>query len=45
MTSPLVVWLVRTIYARPETRPDELLWWGSAEEITDFLLDGLVDAA
>ena len=45
MTSPLVVWLVRTYYERRETRPDELLEWGSAEEITDFLLDGLVDAA
>lgn len=45
MTSPLVVWLVRTNYKRPETRPDDLFKWGSAEEITDFLLDGLVDAA
>lgn len=45
MTSPLVVWLVRTNYERPETQPDELFAWGSAEEITDFLLDGLVDAA
>jgi hypothetical protein len=45
MTSPLVVWLVRTNYERPETRPDDLFEWGSAEEITDFLLDGLVDAA
>jgi hypothetical protein len=45
MTSPLVVWLVRTHYERPETDPDKLLEWGSAEEITDFLLDGLVDAA
>jgi hypothetical protein len=44
MTSPLVVWLVRTNYKRPETRPDELFAWGSAEEIADFLLDGLVDA-
>jgi hypothetical protein len=45
MTSPLVVWLVRTNYARPETQPDDLLAWGNAEEITDSLLDGLVDAA
>ena len=45
MTSPLVVWLVRTNYERPETRPDDLFAWASAEEITDFLLDGLVDAA
>jgi hypothetical protein len=45
MTSPLVVWLVRTNYLRPQTQPDELFEWGSAEEITDFLLDGLVDAA
>ena len=45
MTSPLVVWLVRTNYTRRETNPDKLLEWGSAEEITDFLLDGLVDAA
>jgi hypothetical protein len=45
MTSPLVVWLVRTNYIRPQTQPDELFEWGSAEEITDFLLDGLVDAA
>ncbi|MGD0065109.1 MAG: NACHT domain-containing protein [Streptosporangiaceae bacterium] len=45
MTSPLVVWLVRTNYARQETRPDELFEWGNAEEITDFLLNGLVDAA
>jgi len=45
MTSPLVVWLVRTNYERPETRPDDLLERESAEQITDFLLDGLVDAA
>lgn len=45
MTSPLVVWLVCTNYKRPETRPDELFDKGGAEEITDFLLDGLVDAA
>jgi hypothetical protein len=45
MTSPLVVWLVRTNYERPETHPDDLFEWASAEEITDFLLDGLVDAA
>jgi hypothetical protein len=44
MTSPLVVWLVRANYSRPETQPDELFAWGSADEITDFLLDGLVDA-
>lgn len=45
MTSPLVVWLVCTYYFRQDTNPDELFEWGSAEEITDFLLDGLVDAA
>lgn len=45
MTSPLVVWLVCTNYKRQETCPDELFDKGSAEEITDFLLDGLVDAA
>ena len=44
MTSPLVVWLVCANYSRPETDPDELLAWGSAEEIIDFLLDGLVGA-
>jgi hypothetical protein len=44
MTSSLVVWLVRTNYRRPETNPDELLAMGSAEEITEFLLDRLVDA-
>jgi hypothetical protein len=44
MTSPLVVWLVRTNYRRPDTDPDKLFELGSAEEITDFLLDELVDA-
>jgi hypothetical protein len=44
MTSSLVVWLVCANYSRPETDPDELLAWGSAEEIIDFLLDGLVGA-
>jgi hypothetical protein len=44
MTSALVVWLVCTNYSRPQTSPDELLDMGSAEDITEFLLDGLVDA-
>jgi hypothetical protein len=44
MTSSLVVWLVRTNYNRPHTTPDELFEKGSAEDIEEFLLDGLVDA-
>jgi tetratricopeptide (TPR) repeat protein len=45
MSRPLGVWLVRTNYREPETQPDELFRWGSANEIIDFLLGGLVDAA
>jgi hypothetical protein len=44
MTNSLVVWLVRTNYRRSQTNPGELLTMDSAEEITEFLLDGLVDA-
>jgi hypothetical protein len=45
MTRPLVVWLVCTNYRRQETQPYELSKQGSADEITNYLLDGLVDAA
>jgi NACHT domain len=44
MTSSLVVWLVRTNYRGPETDPGDLLALSSAEQITVYLLNGLVDA-
>ncbi|OLB74173.1 MAG: hypothetical protein AUI14_24200 [Actinobacteria bacterium 13_2_20CM_2_71_6] len=42
--SPLIVWLARTVYADPKTRPDELLAFPDRAAVEGHLLDGFLPA-
>lgn len=45
LRTPLMIWLVRSIYRRPDTNPDELCQFTDAAAIEGHLLDHLVPAA
>ncbi|GAB3275321.1 NACHT domain-containing protein [Actinocorallia lasiicapitis] len=44
LTTPLWLWLLRKVYIETGRSPDELLAFSTAEEITDHLLDHLVES-
>ncbi|MDN3356818.1 NACHT domain-containing protein [Actinomadura sp. DC4] len=47
LKTPLMIWLLRTVYSRPNTHPGELadpLRFSTAEAVRDHLLDGLIPA-